>query len=294
MIKKLLVVLSVLVVAVILVPGAAACSPLNLNMPVVLLTDFGSEDYRVPQLKGIIFKSNYDSIIVDASHDVPSFDIPAGAYILDIAAKEFPGNVVFVAIMDPYNQPEIRYIVLTTDNDQVFVVPDNGVITYVSRNQGIRSVYQITNEQIYDKPLKNLAAERVQGRAAALIARGTRPQDFGPALSNPRMLDIQEPQVSGQKLLGTVVYVDHYGNCITNIPGATATRSGINKGDGVKVKTADKTVDARFGTIYSDVPRGDAIVFVSNNLDVVQLSINLGNFSKTYSINAGTKIEIDK
>jgi len=294
MIKKLLVVLSVLVVAVILVPGAAACSPLNLNMPVVLLTDFGSEDYRVPQLKGIIFKSNYDSIIVDASHDVPSFDIPAGAYILDIAAKEFPGNVVFVAIMDPYNQPEIRYIVLTTDNDQVFVVPDNGVITYVSRNQGIRSVYQITNEQIYDKPLKNLAAERVQGRAAALIARGTRPQDFGPALSNPRMLDIQEPQVSGQKLLGTVVYVDHYGNCITNIPGATATRSGINKGDGVKVKTADKTVDARFGTIYSDVPRGDAIVFVSNNLDVVQLSINLGNFSKTYSIDAGTKIEIDK
>jgi S-adenosyl-L-methionine hydrolase (adenosine-forming) len=284
----------ILVLAATFAIAAAGCSNQKINLPVILLTDFGGEDYRVPQLKGIIFNSNPDAKLVDASHDVPSFDIPTGAYILDIAAKEFPGNVIFVAITDPYNQPEIRYIVLTTNRSQVFVAPDNGLITYVAKSQGIKSLCQVTNQQLYDRPLKNLAAERIEGRAAALIATGARPQDFGPALSNPRMLDVQEPQVSGQKLLGTVVYIDHYGNCITNIPGDTAVKFGVNKGDTVQVRTSDKTITAKFGNIYSDVPRGDSIVFVSNNLDVVQLSINLGNFSKTYGINPGTRIEIDK
>jgi S-adenosyl-L-methionine hydrolase (adenosine-forming) len=292
--KRLILAGTLLLALVVLAPGLAACAAEKTNMPVVLLTDFGSEDYRVAQLKGIIFNSNPDSRLVDASHDVPSFDIATGAYMLDIASREFPSKTVFVGIVDPYNQPDIKYLVLATNRGQIFVLPDNGLITYAVKSQGIKSVFQITNQQLYDRSLKNLAAERVLGRAAALMATGHVPEDFGLALPAPRILDTQEPQVSGPRLLGTVVFVDHYGNCITNIPGVTAAKFGVGKGDSVQVKTADKNIAAKFGNIYSDVPKGDPVVFVSNNLDVVQLSINLGNFSKTYGIKAGDKIEVNK
>jgi hypothetical protein len=58
--------------------------------PVVLLTDFGSGDYRISQVKGIIYSHYPEALLVDASHDVPAFDIPTGAFMLEMAAKEFP------------------------------------------------------------------------------------------------------------------------------------------------------------------------------------------------------------
>ena len=113
-------------------------------------------------------------------------------------------------------------------------------------------------------------------------------------LTNPKTLDIQEPKVIDHKLLGTVVYIDHFGNCITNISGETANEFGVKPGDTIQVQIPQSKIPARFGTIYSDVPQGEEIVFVNNNLGVVQLSIHLGDFAKTYSIKAETKIEIEK
>jgi len=264
------------------------------NMPIVLLTDFGVEDYRVPQLKGIIYTTNPSARVVDASHSVPAFDIATGAYILDIAAKEFPENVVFVAIIAPYTQPEVKYFVLSTDKNQLFVLPDNGLLTYVVKNTGAKTIYHITNQKLFDNPLKDLAAERIQGKLGALIASGYPPQDVGLPLTTYTTLDVQEPAIIERKLLGTVVYIDHFGNGITNISRKTASEYGIKPGDLISIKSTQSKITARFGTNYSDVPKGEAIVFVSNNLGLVQLSINLDNFAKKYGIKAGTRIELEK
>jgi S-adenosyl-L-methionine hydrolase (adenosine-forming) len=262
------------------------------NMPIVLLTDYGSEDYRISQLKGILYTNYPRARLVDASYSVPAFDIDTGAFILDVAAREFPENVVFVGIIAPYNQPEIKYLVCTNNRDQVFVLPDNGLLTYVSENTGIKAIFRVTNQALFDKPLKDLAAERIQGKIAALIASGYRPQDVGTPLTAFKTLDVQEPAVAGHELRGTVVYIDHFGNAITNIPEKTAIEFGVKPGDSVYINTPQSKITARYGTIYSDVPQGETIVFVINNLGRVQLSINLGNFSSTYGVKAGTKIGI--
>jgi hypothetical protein len=293
--KKFSLLLVLPLAMVLLVSFNSACTTQKVtNMPVVLLTDYGSEDYRISQLKGIIYTNFPDARLVDASHSVPAFDIATGAFILDVAAKEFPENVVFISIIAPYTQPETKYLVFTDNKNQVFVLPDNGLITFVKENTGIKTVYQVTNQALFDKPLKDLAAERIQGRIGALIASGYRPQDVGTAATSFKTLDVQEPAVAGQKLMGTVVYIDHFGNAITNIPEKTAIEFGAKPGDPVYINTPQSKIAAKFGTIYSDVPQGDAIVFVINNLGRVQLSINLGNFSSTYGVKAGTKIEIDK
>jgi S-adenosyl-L-methionine hydrolase (adenosine-forming) len=296
MLKKISpILLSCVLSAIIFVSGTMGCaSQKEINLPVVLLTDFGSEDYRVSQLKGIIYNNNPEVRLIDASQDVPAFDIPTGAYILDIAAKEFPEKVVFVGIIAPYAQTETKYLVLTTNKNQMFVLPDNGLLTYVVKNMGAKSVYRITNQNLFDKPINELAAERIQGKIGARLASGYNPQDVGIPFPGFAMLDVQEPVIADQKLLGTVVYIDHYGNGITNISGKTADGFGLKAGDLIQVKSQQNEISAKFGTIYSDVPKGEEIVFVNNNLGVVQLSINLGNFAVKYGIKAGAKIDIER
>jgi S-adenosylmethionine hydrolase len=291
--KRLGLTLVALIVIVTSLAGVAGCaSHEKVNMPVVLLTDFGSEDYRVAQLQGIIYKNNPDARLIVASNDVPAFDIFTGAFILDIAAKEFPENTVFVAVIAPYAQNETKYLVLTTDKNQFFVLPDNGLLTYVARDTGIKSIYQVTNQELFSTPIKQLSAERIQGAISALIASGYDPQDVGKPLSNPTTLGAQNSTVAGNNLSGTVVYIDHYGNCITDISGSTASLSGIKPGDDIQVITPHGTIPARYGTIYSDVPLGKEIIFVNNNIDLLQLSVNMGSFAKTHNISTGTKIEI--
>ena len=293
--KKLSLALFALLLIITSLSVAAGCaSQGEVNMPIVLLTDFGSEDYRVPQLKGIIYNNNPDAVTIDASHDVPAFDIFAGAFILDIAAKEFPENMVFVAVIAPYAQTETKYLVLTTEKDQFFILPDNGLLTYVAKNMGIKSIYQVTNQDLFSETIDELSAERIQGTIGALIASGYDPKDVGITLSNPTTLGIQESAIAGDTLSGTVVYIDHFGNCITDISGTTANQFGVDPGDDIHVITPHSTIPARYGTIYSDVPVGEEIVFVNNNIDLFQLSLNMDSFAATHNISTGMKIEIVK
>jgi len=284
-----------LLIIVIFVAGASGCTGQKaVNMPIVLLTDFGVEDYRISQLKGIIYNSNSEARVIDASHSVPAFDIYTGAFMLDTAAREFPQNVVFIAIIAPYTQPEPVYFVLTTEKNQFFILPDNGLVTYVIKDTGVKSIYHITNQKLFDRPIKDLVAERVQGRIGALVAGGYQPKDTGVPFTGCKTFEVQEPSIARSRLLGTVVYIDHFGNAITNIPGKTADEFGLKPGNVISIKLPQSTIPAKFGTIYSDVPQGEDIVFVINNLDMLQLSVNLGNFSNKYGVKAGTRIEIDR
>ena len=292
--KKISLVLIMVFSMVTFVSTAMGCAAQKqVNMPVVLLTDYGSEDYRIAQLKGIIYSNNPAARVIDASHSVPAFDIATGAFILDVAAREFPEDLVFIGIIAPYNQPETKYLVLTNNKSQIFVLPDNGLLTHVIKDTGIKTIYQVTDEKLFDRPLKELVAERVEGKIGALIASGYRPQDIGTPLTTYRTLDIQDPVITGPQILGTIVYIDHYGNAVTNIPGKTVNEFGLKPGDPVNITIPQGKISAKFGAIYSDVPQGQEVVFVVNNLGMVQLSINLGNFAVTHGVKAGTKVEIE-
>jgi len=280
---------------IILISSNSACSrQTEVNMPIVLITDYGSEDYRISQLKGIIYSNNAEAEVIDASHSVPAFDINTGAFILEVSAHEFPDNVVFIAIVAPYSQSIIKYLVMTTNKNQIFVLPDNGLATYVVKNIGIKSIYEITKQALFERPMKELVAERIQGKIGALIASGYPADGVGSQLTSFTSLDIQEPVIKDNKLLATIAYIDHYGNAVTNIPGKVVTEFGVKLGDTILVKGLGDTIPVKFGTIYSDVPQGKEIMFICNNLEMLQISINLGNFADTYSVKTGAKIEIEK
>jgi S-adenosylmethionine hydrolase len=282
------------ILLMVLLVSFIGCSPSGKSsMPVVLLTDFGTDDYRVPRLKGIVYSAYPDVEMIDATHGIPSMDIAAGAYILDLTAQEFPADVVFVASVGrPVNSDE-EYIVLLTNNDQIFLAPNNGLLTYIINNMGVKEMYLITNTDLYDRPEAELSAHYVLGRAGALIASGLSLQDVGPEFNDPILLDIQTASVVDGTLKGSVVFIDHFGNCLTNVTQAECDQLGLKVGDVLRVTIGDAEITLKFGTEYNSVPVGDNVAFV-NSTGVLQLSINKGNFSSFYNIKAGTNFEIIK
>ena len=278
---------------VLLLVPLAACGPLGADLPIVLVTDFGTDDYRVPRLKGVIYSTNPLTTMIDATHGIPSVDIAAGAYILGLTAAEFPQKVVFVAAVGAGSTPGERSLVAVNNKDQVFVLPDNGLITFVAMNTGIKAAYEIANEKIFDKPLESMSSHEILGRTAAMISSGYAPKDIGPAADSYALLAIQQATVTGDKISGYVVFIDHFGNCLTNITKEHTVELGLNPGDNILITVAGAGVESVIGQGYSDVPKGEAVALV-NSLGTLQLSINRGSFAAAHDVKNGTMVEIEK
>jgi S-adenosylmethionine hydrolase len=288
---KYLLPLVLLVSMLVALPGCS--SPPKTNMPIVLITDFGTDDYRVPRLKGVIYSTNPDAEVIDGTHGIAAIDIAAGAYVLGLTAAEFPDEVVFMAEVGAGSTPDEKSLVLTNNRGQIFVLPDNGLATFVIKNSGIKTVYAITNEELFDKPIADLSSHQILGKIAAMIAAGYAPEKVGPAVTSPVMLDIKDAAVTNGKLTGYVVFVDHFGNCLTNITGEDAERYGLAAGDSISININGTNVQMIMGKEYSDVPVGEAVALI-NSLDTLQLSKNHGSFTSSYSVQTGMMVAIKK
>lgn len=286
-------ILLLVIVILMLVSVFSCAAPEKSDMPLVLLTDYGTDDYRVPRLKGVIYNTFIEAIVIDATHGIASYDIAAGAYVLGLTAKEFPKDVVFIAAVGARSTAEEKSLVLTTNKNQIFVAPDNGLLTYVIRDEGVKTVYEVTNQDLFDQPISTLSSHYLLGKIGALVASGYKPEDVGPSVKAPVILDIQESSIVDGKLTGSVVFIDHFGNCLTNITGETLNQYGIQSGDKVRIIITGNLLEAKIGNTYNDVDIGELVIIV-NSLGTLQLSKNKGSFAGTYGIKTGIKFEIEK
>ena len=287
----------ILLVYLILIMLIVSCDndeqdKVQINLPIILVTDFGEGSYLVAQLKGIILTCFQDAEIIDGTHSVTAFNIKEGAYLLQTISHEFPNNIVFIGIVDPGVPGEEHHLVLLTNRDQIFIAPDNGLLTYVYKEQGIKELYSITNNAIFDAPIESLFVTEILGRTGALIASGLYLGDVGPQISNPEEFEIQEPAIVGDTLIGEVVYIDNFGNSLTNIEEGFCDSMGFVFGDTLMVMTENTTIVGMFGNTYGDVQVGEPVIFVNLRYKIVEMAINMGNFSETYDVEMGEDIKI--
>src|SRR5687768_3408250 len=117
-------------------------------MIVTLLTDFGTADYFVGAMKGAVLASNPSAQVVDITHEVPPYDVEAGAFTLRAAFETFPEGTVHVAVVDP-GVGSARRAVAVGAAGHFFVGPDNGIFSHVYEYARRRHVFQLTNEKFF-------------------------------------------------------------------------------------------------------------------------------------------------
>jgi len=287
---------------------------------VAIISDYGTKDFYAGALEGAIYSENPSVKISTITHEVEPFNVAEGSYLLSQAAKMYPTGTVFIAAVDP-GSGETRSIVLESGDGKLFVAPDNGILTGVMDELGTAHIYEIANQSfmMMDESGENHTSQSwyIYAPAAARLAEGASPRDVGPEIFDPVRLSeveaeaiessisesntnesninessISDSSYSRQKISGSVVHIDRFGNMITNIPGSMMKSAGYNIGDNISVAIGDKKVDVTFVSTYGDVPEGDWLVLIDDSLGAVEIARNMENAAETIGGLAGDEVQL--
>ena len=279
-------------VAALLLAGLAACgSPAGDGPLVVLFSDLGTSDYALSALKGDIYSTYPAARVTDGSVSMPALDVAAAAYILDLGSATWPAGTIFVGTTNPGDARGAGCLCAVTADGRIYLTPDNGMLTRLARRPGLADVYRISEQSLFAQPLGKASPDYVLAVAAGLLASGRKPADLGRPAGRITLLDLPDARLVGDTVTGTVVFVDGFGNCLTNIPTALAAKAGLGRGG-----TATASWEGGHATMdvvgsYGDVPLGKPLLLFEAP-SPLQLSVNMGSFAEAYGVDTGALVSI--
>ena len=185
-------------------------------MPLITLTtDFGTKDHFVGAIKGAIYSELDNARVVDISHKISPFNITETAYIVKNAYQNFPKGSIHIIGVDSELSTENKHIALLLD-DHYFVCPDNGVISMIALDIKPEKIVEIT---IHDRLISSFNVLDVFVKVACHIARGGTLEVIGKTINDFKQLTEVKPFINDDKtkIVGSVLYIDNYGNVISNI-----------------------------------------------------------------------------
>ena len=190
---------------------------------ITLTTDFGEKDYSVGAVKGAIYSNIPDARIVDISHLIAPFDVLQAGYTLKNAYKHFPKGTIHIVGVDAERTPERNHLVMQL-NEHFFVGTDNGIFHLLSENE---SQFQIFEIQDYDLPSLFPVLDYFP-KIAKKIYQNTPLEEIGRLSENYLKTKYFENEISkdGNFIFEKIIYIDHYGNAISNIHRSLFERIG--------------------------------------------------------------------
>jgi S-adenosylmethionine hydrolase len=266
------------------------------NSPLVLLTDFGTQDGAVSAMKGVAYSVSPELLVSDLSHENPSIFV--GAYRLYQAEQFWPTNTVFVTVVDPGVGTARLSVVLKTRTGHYFVGPNNGLLSLVAERDGIDSLRQI-DERVNRRPGSD-DSHTFHGRdvfaytGARLAAGVISFEQVGPVLPNTALITIsyRKAERAGNTVKGIIPVLDvQFGNVWTNIPKPLFDALHIALGSPVHVRIlhdgrlVDEVV-APYQRTFGEVPIGEPLVYVNSLLNLA-VALNQGNYAAAHKIESG-------
>ncbi len=189
---------------------------------VTLLTDFGLDDTYAGVLKGVIWEICPQARIADLTHQVSPQNILQGAYLLATACRYFPPGTVHLAVVDP-GVGSGRAAIAAETPTALFVAPDNGLLSFVweelsPQERAAARVVELREPRYWRPPVSDTFHGRdIFAPVAAHLAAGLPLESLGPLRETMHLLETA-PQVGADgAVVGRILHVDHFGNCISNI-----------------------------------------------------------------------------
>jgi S-adenosylmethionine hydrolase len=246
------------------------------RVPVItLLTDFGTADYFVGAVKGAILSVNPAAVIADITHEVPPQDVETAAFTVLAAYETFPPGTVHFAVVDPGVGSERRAIVVKAGK-WLFVGPDNGLFTYIYDREPSHQTFHVTAEKYFrPSPSTTFHGRDIFAPVAAALSKGVKPEAFGPSIADEvRLATSPTP---------TIIHIDHFGNCITNI-----TRDLFDSSKQPTLLVKRKVIDT-FVDFYGAAPP-NTLVAIWGSAGFLEISVNRKSAAKILGAKRGDPI----
>lgn len=254
---------------------------------ITLSTDFGHKDPFVGTMKGVILGVNPNARIVDISHGIPPQDLMAGALVLSSSAPFFPQGTIHVAVVDPGVGGERRPLAIESERS-LFVGPDNGILSLSLKGQEIKQIIELSNDTYHLKPTsKTFHGRDIFAPVAAHLSLGVPAQELGNSVKDFNKLAWPEVIKAEGTIRGEVVYVDGFGNLITNIHERNLKTIPPQN---VVVSLGDLAIQG-LASNYSHGEQRDYIALI-NSWGLLEVSLFKGNAQLRCGVKIGQKVRI--
>ncbi|MBR5341808.1 MAG: SAM-dependent chlorinase/fluorinase [Erysipelotrichaceae bacterium] len=271
----------------------------------VFQTDFTYAEGAVASMYGVVKSVDRNLEIIDATHQIPQYDIYSASYRLYQYVPFWPADTVFVSVVDPGVGTSRKACVALLSNGSYVVTPDNGTLSHLDKYFGIKEVRQIdeTVNRLRNKDTEEVAVfhgRDLFGYCAARLAAGIISyEEVGPKydLSEIRRLPFEEPVVYEDSIEGMIEIMDpNFGNLWTNIPKKMFEDFGFKYGDKVKTVITYKGEEV----FNQELPyfksfsyaQDHSLMIYHNELNKIALAEVVGNMARNYNLGYGTDYKV--
>ena len=249
---------------------------------IALISDFGTNGPFAGIMKGVILSKAPGLTIIDITHHIPPQDVYTAAFYLMTSVPYMPKGTLFITVVDPTVGTGRGILWAKTKNYQ-FIAPDNGIIGWVEEREKIEETRFINNLDLFLPRISSTFHGRdIMAPAAAAIAKGLPEKKIGPLMEDYRKFSFPRPEKTGNRVLGRIIAVDHFGNAITNITQQYLSVRSI-------FTVSDKIVKGLKLT-YASVTEGEPLALIGS-LGFLEFSIRNGNFAAAFGVKAGSEVE---
>ena len=262
------------------------------DAPIVLLTDFGYQDHYVGAMKGVIAQLAPNARVIDLTHGIPAQSVVAGALALRESWSYFPRRTIFVAVVDPGVGTERAPIAIDTVAGARFVGPDNGVLALAADAARIKFAVKLTVARYRMQNVSSTFHGRdVFAPAAAHLSRGTPLKSFGPRVAGIERLELEEPKLAANEIKGRVIYVDSFGNLISNIGREALARLNAAFPGQVAWVRIDRSARMTLVDAYGYALKG-ALLATIGSFNLLEVAVRDGNAANRLRAGVGAKVTV--
>jgi S-adenosyl-L-methionine hydrolase (adenosine-forming) len=261
--------------------------------PIVILTDFGYRDHYVGVMKGVISSICPQAQIIDLTHGIPPQQVVAGALVLRESVNFFPARTIFLGVVDPGVGTDRKPIALETTSGLRLVGPDNGLLWPAAERAEITKIVELRSPRYrLPKVSASFHGRDIFAPAAAWLWRGVPLSELGPPLQTLIRLDPGAGVIEKQKELdGEVIYVDGFGNLITNISRQTFERFARRFQQcrlSIRIK---RHASLPLHKAYAEAPQGTPVA-IFGSFGLLEIAVGNGNAAMHFNAGVGAPVLI--
>jgi S-adenosylmethionine hydrolase len=256
---------------------------------IALLTDFGYKDNFVGVMKGVILSINPQVNLVDISHGARPQSILEAHFLLKNSYNFFPKGTIFVGVVDPGVGSKRKPILIET-NDYFFIGPDNGIFSFLESYE-IKNTVHLTNKEYFLKPVSSTFHGRdIFAPVAGFVSRGVISEEFGTLIKSIKRIEIPKPRIKKGKLVGEIIYIDGFGNLISNISREIFDK--FTKGSKFEIaigKVRINKISSSYAEANSKTP-----IALFNSFQNLEISMKDDSCAENLGLNPGERIRIGR
>jgi len=240
---------------------------------ITLITDFGTADGYVGEVKGVLLSHAPDADIVDITHDIPPQDIDRARLTVARIWRRFPEGSIHLVIVDP-GVGSVRAALAVASDERFLVGPDNGVLSPALLAPSAR----VVTLSVPGGSSATFHGRDVFAPAAAALARGASIDGLGAEAVSPVVRRTTEPTRRADGALeGEVIVIDRFGNAVTNL---ISLRGGT-------VEVGSTMVPVRH--TYSDARIGELVAVVGST-GFIEIAVRDGDAASALRLTRGTRV----